>query len=265
MVLFLLESGVNVHAVGKNALTPLHSASRCGHLVVVKLLLKHGADIDLRDGSNHTPADLALGYNNTEVAGFLAEYKEDENVRNKIRSTTFDTSPNGSDEDGKDSQISGELTTLHTATIQGKSEIVLSFIERGTDVNSRSEYQWTPLILATIEGNLEIASLLIEHGAEVDLRNDDGATSLHFASRDGHLNIVRLLIDRGADVNARRSDGWTSVHFSAANGHLEIVELLLARGANPHYRSDVGQTPFQIAARWGYRNIKQLLMEHGAT
>jgi ankyrin repeat protein len=69
----------------------------------VKLLLKHGVDINLRNGANNTPADLTLDYNNAEVAIFLADYKEDENVRNKIRSTVFDTSPNGSDKDVKGS------------------------------------------------------------------------------------------------------------------------------------------------------------------
>jgi ankyrin repeat protein len=82
MVLFLLDSGANLHTVDKNGWTPLHTASRNGHLVVVKLLLKYGVDINLRNGANNTPADLALDYNNAEVAIFLADYKEDENVRN---------------------------------------------------------------------------------------------------------------------------------------------------------------------------------------
>jgi ankyrin repeat protein len=89
-----------------------------------------------------------LDYNNAEVGIFLAEYKEDENVRNKIRSTTFDTSPNGSDEDGNGS---GEQTSLHTAAEQGKLEVVLWYLEHGENVNSRNGDHRTPLILATIK------------------------------------------------------------------------------------------------------------------
>ena len=51
--------------------------------------------------ANKTAAELASENGKAEVAKFIAEYKADANIRNKIRSTTLDTAQYGADEDGK--------------------------------------------------------------------------------------------------------------------------------------------------------------------
>jgi ankyrin repeat protein len=39
--------------------TPLHWAANIGRIGVVRLLLEHGADVNLRDGNGNTPSQLA--------------------------------------------------------------------------------------------------------------------------------------------------------------------------------------------------------------
>ena len=55
-----LERGVDANAHDKNKSTPLHWASRDGHVEVTRVLLKYGADACAQDGDRLTPLNLAL-------------------------------------------------------------------------------------------------------------------------------------------------------------------------------------------------------------
>ena len=52
------------------------------------------------------------------------------------------------------------------------------------------EYDQTPLHSAALNGRTEIAKLLLEKKAEVDARDKDERTPLHFAAQEGHTEIV---------------------------------------------------------------------------
>jgi ankyrin repeat protein len=55
----LIDHGANVHSADSNGWTPLHAASHGGHLGIVKLLLRRGADVDVLNKANKTAAELA--------------------------------------------------------------------------------------------------------------------------------------------------------------------------------------------------------------
>jgi len=71
-----LNHGANIHATDNDGSTPLHFAAEYGNLEVVKLLLKRGADKNLKDKYGNTPLESAKSrhqphvgplWNNTEV------------------------------------------------------------------------------------------------------------------------------------------------------------------------------------------------------
>ena len=51
--------------------TPLHWASACGHLEAARLLVGAGANFEVGDRKNHTPVDLAFGYDHRELKDFF--------------------------------------------------------------------------------------------------------------------------------------------------------------------------------------------------
>ena len=53
--------------------TPLHEASREGHVEVVRLLLEHGADLRARDRSGKTPSEVASQYERLEIVQLLSQ------------------------------------------------------------------------------------------------------------------------------------------------------------------------------------------------
>ena len=250
-----------MHTADSNGWTVLHAASRNGHLGVVKLLLRRGADVDVLDKDGRSAAELASGNDQADVAKFISEYKANPNTRNKLRSTTLDTVEYGAEDDTNvDATIS-----LHTDAEEGNFITVKSLLERGMDINSRNASNETPLDRAAVNGRVDVVRLLIEQGADVDSRDKRGWTPLHSASRFGHFEVLRLLLDHGANVSARNGDYWTPLHLSTLDGYLEIAELLLQRGADIHAINGEGRTPYQESLTSGYGEITDLLWKNGAS
>jgi len=101
MVRELLEAGVDTDVRDALGATALHAATLQSNLVVVKLLLDHGFDPNVRASkSGNTPLHYAVASNNVGAARLLLQYNANKNIRN------FDG-----------------LTPLERARREGKTEI----------------------------------------------------------------------------------------------------------------------------------------------
>jgi hypothetical protein len=70
----LLEHGADINVQDEDGETPLHSASFCGALEVVHLLLEHGADVEVRDKTGKTALEIAAEEGHDEVVDLLREH-----------------------------------------------------------------------------------------------------------------------------------------------------------------------------------------------
>ena len=114
-------------------------------------------------------------------------------------------------------------------------------------VNKPDLIKQTPLHWAARSGRFEVCKLLIEKGADVNAKSNDGSTPLHWAAIKGQPRICKLLLDNGADVNAAESDGETALHFAAQYSNLETVKILVKAGANVEAKEENGTTPIMMA------------------
>ena len=158
---------------------------------------------------------------------------------------------------------------IHYAAKSGDIAGVQAELDRGVDVNAKSEGGSTPLHGAAEGGHGEIVELLIAAGADLHARTvpmlgGGGWTPLHSAARQGHREIVELLIANGSDVNSKDSTGKSSLHDAALEGHKEIVELLITKGADLNTESGYYGTPLHVAAGIGHEEIVELLIANGA-
>ena len=177
--------------------------------------------------------------------------------------------------------------------------MVQLLIEKGANLNAKSEYGETPLYLAT--KFKDITELLLSEGAEIDVKTADnyGTTLLHAAAQDGIKHLVEQLIKKGADINAKDFDRETPLYCAAHEGHQDIVELLLtndaevdlkavnsnewtllhaavyggnknlveqliAKGADVNAKTENGATPLHLAILQGHEEVADLLRKHGA-
>jgi hypothetical protein len=79
-------------------------------------------------------------------------------------------------------------TALICAAGHGEGRIVQFLLDRGADVNAKSDYAWTALQLAAYLGHGQVAKLLLDRGAE------DISGALKFVRQyERHPEVIRLL------------------------------------------------------------------------
>jgi len=161
-----------VNKPGPDGLTPLHVAARKGSLVVIKLLLQHGADIEAKDRRGNTPLASALLARNTLVADYLVKQgaKLDANA------------------------------LLDLTVRQGKADrdVIDFLVKQGADLDASNDQGNPPLHQAIIGGYRVVAKYLIKKGADINARNRDGKTPLQLARELQRQDIERMLRQYGA-------------------------------------------------------------------
>jgi ankyrin repeat protein len=85
------------------------------------------------------------------------------------------------------------------AARKGDAAAVKAFLDKGTDVNAKTQYGATALAYACDKGHVEVVRLLIERGADVNVRDTFyGEAPIGWASSKGYTEIVKMLLDKGA-------------------------------------------------------------------
>jgi hypothetical protein len=137
---------------------------------VVRLLLEHGADPNIKNENGRTPLHWAAREDHVEVARLLLEHGADPNIQDK---------------DG--------LTPLHVAAFYGHVEVVELLLEHGADPNIQDKYGDTLLHWAASKGRVDVVKLLLAHGANPTVKDKDGKTPLDIAREEGYHGIVSLI------------------------------------------------------------------------
>ena len=138
-------------------------------------------------------------------------------------------------------------------------------IDKGANVNARSDSGNTPLILAASSGSVECCELLMKKGA---LKNATGLfgstrhTALQWAARAGQLEVVQFFLENGIGPDEKEGT-MTALLHACEHGHLDVVKVLLNAGAN--IRSPVAdrreKTILELAQKSGNEELVNLLLE----
>jgi ankyrin repeat protein len=172
-------------------------ASNHGHVQVVKELLEHGADIEVKDSNGWTSLHSAAVEGHSAVVNELLEHGVD------IEATTN----------------SGSIP-LHQACFFGSVAVVIELLGHGADIDANND-----------SSNGAPTSILGKRksrgGANIEAKDDNGDTPLHIASWKGHLAIVKALLAVGADILAANIKGQLAIHRAVGTGKSAVVKCLL--------------------------------------
>uniref|UniRef100_A0A7N8YPC6 Palmitoyltransferase n=1 Tax=Mastacembelus armatus TaxID=205130 RepID=A0A7N8YPC6_9TELE len=123
-------------------------------------------------------------------------------------------------------------------------------VEAGYDVRQPDKENVTLLHWAAINNRSELIQYFISKGAIVDqLGGDLNSTPLHWAIRQGHLQMVIQLMRYGADPTIADGEGYRALHLSILFQHMAIAAYLMAKGQEVDGPDCNGQTPLMLAAQ----------------
>jgi ankyrin repeat protein len=234
---------------------PLVRAARNGNIEIVRMLVEHGAAIDIgKESDDRTPLIEAAGQGHIDVVEFLISRGADVNARGKgltplLIACTWGQLPSGPPGD--------KTKTIHL------------LLENGADVNVQDE-SWlktgrTPLMYAVLQGDAALVQAFLTKGARQDLKNKDGETALSLAKKEGLEYIVQLLEKAAAGASLKPVDTSRHPLFKAVkDGRPDQVRALIAKGADVNLRAPGGSTPLMYAADGNKLEIVRILLKSGA-
>ena len=235
-VKLLLEHGAQVNIEYNNCGSPLHMAIFVGsHTDAVKLLLDHGADVNIQDDDGLSPLHIASFNGGTETRKQHCRAKK----------TDFD-------------KLFSDITASHIEM----AGLLLDY-GAGAQVNIQDKCGQSPLMMASSIGDAEMVKFLLDHGAEVNLKDKDGCSALAIASLAGnelnctevvsqnkvveasilqriieeHTETVKVLLDFGAEVDSKDHHGFSAQMIASSNGHIEILQLLIDHGSKIDFKA----------------------------
>ncbi|KAF5548635.1 ankyrin protein 1 [Fusarium mexicanum] len=273
--------------------SPLYQAARHGYANTVRVLLKHGANIEYTSLSGRNPLHKAALEGHTEtVKAILEESQVD-----------------------IDCPSESNLTPLYLAVLGGNHDTVRLLLEKGADPSMGipeshiGDDQWTPLRAATDGGFMKCIRLLLDNGANPNIPGPSGPP-LHWAVTHTRVDILDTLLEAGADplskalkkpllvtslaaeltgaglgmlerlleleldVNCKdreRNTPLTTLICSYASttandsGRIEkALKMLLDHGADGNLAGEDMRTPLQYAVLVKYYKAVEILLEAGA-
>ncbi|XP_052808936.1 transient receptor potential cation channel subfamily A member 1 homolog [Mya arenaria] len=240
---------VNIEAADKQGMTPLHMASSHHQTLIVKMLIRSGANLRCKDDEDTTPLHAACTEGSIEIVRklFNAGAKLDGWVT--IQSMVTDKDIDGN-------------TCLSLAVENGHYEVVKLCLEKRADVNTPNTIYMYPLHLAAVNGDLRIVRLLIEHNARIDALNNEQATPLHKAAQYNHIQVVEFLVDREADIERRDEENYTPLLLASVYGRAPTVDLLIQKEADISAVDKNDKTAIFLAAEENQLSALEALLKY---
>ena len=104
---------------------------------------------------------------------------------------------------------------IHHAASIGNMDILTQLVDAGADVDAVEKYfKLTTLQSAIVSGKPEVIKYLCEAGVEVNKTNKAGRTALHFACITKQAEMVKYLLAAGADPTIKDIAGDRAIDLT---------------------------------------------------
>ncbi|GLG98374.1 Poly [ADP-ribose] polymerase tankyrase, partial [Gryllus bimaculatus] len=216
-------------------------------LEIVKLLLDHDAEVDVKDGEGCTPLHLASRDCDLQVVKLLLDCHADPLTL--------------------DNKHQGPLNYLYKRRIWfGAENIPEVLLNAGANPHCLDEDGTSPLHQAARRNHLKAAKLFLMHKVNVDQRDNNGRTPLHLAIEKDHREMVELLLDHNANPLAldKWEQGSLNYIFKNKQWQTALVAILLNAGSDPNRLDQDGSAPLHHAVRRRDCEAVKLLLSHKA-
>ena len=279
MLQILLDCGADVNikerSTGKTALM---EASKSGDVSLVRILLKHNADMYAETKYDcYTALSMAIIQNKTDVVTELLDGGMDVNHITQTRQTALLCALTGKNFPLSELLIKrganvnfatrGGFTilmqTIKSCTVNF-SELIIT---HGADVNAQDDRGETALFhaLRFQLNREEKLSLLLQHGADVNHVNMSTQTPLMVVARDSHVDVFRIVMNSKLNINVQDNNGNTALHLAVRfSAYDEKLKDLVSNGADVNIVNSRDETPLLIAVKGLKGPVVKTLLTLGA-
>ncbi|XP_059399271.1 ankyrin repeat domain-containing protein 24-like [Carassius carassius] len=185
---------------GKSA---FHLCASRGRLDCLEVILSHGVDIHVTDGTGFNALHLAAKNGQSDCLKRLLQ------ERMPVDAT---------DSFGR--------TSLHHSAVSGClacTEILWDF-KANLDVQDADGL--TPLILGAQMSRVELCAFLLERGANPNIQDSQGRSALMLACESDSMETLEVLLKGGANPHLTDALGHNSTHYSFTAGNHNITQFL---------------------------------------
>lgn len=270
---------------GRDEYSALDLAARGGYQQMLRMIIRHGADVNAEDSDGVT-------------ALYLAALND--------QACSIDLLVKAGAEVGAQSRGRHGRTPLHAASAEGSNEAVHALVTRGAAQFMRDSDLRTPLHLAVENGRVATVKLLLALGSDpsfcsdareyeysaLDAAASQGcvgalramcehllrkkgpkalinlhyslATALSVASSRDKAAAIDVLVEAGADIESERGISGTPVHFAAENDAPHAIAALARHGADVDNVGGKGRTALHTVAFLGFTSAAEALLAAGA-
>ena len=215
-------------------------------------------NINFQTGSGYTPLMFAMQNKDTKILKYLLSHGADPNIRDNrgftllLQNTDADSEKielvlnNGADPNVTDAMNCTLLNVLCKFSLGDETlKTVKILLSHGADPNIRDTHDGSVALMNCVnssqysENTAQAVKFLLEAGAEVNTRDDSGNTPLMYAAKSGgenQISVIKLLLDNGADASMRNNAGDSALDIildrdnSEEPSNLEAVKLLIMQG-----------------------------------
>ncbi|ROT76986.1 protein fem-1 homolog B [Penaeus vannamei] len=198
--------------------SPLWCAAGAGHLGVVKMLVRNGADVNHPTKTNSTPLRAACFDGRLDIVKYLTDHYANIHITNKYNNTC-----------------------LMIAAYKGHVDVVQFLLELGANPDEKAHCGATALHFAAECGHVKIVKELLAHGAKIT-KNEHGMTPLIAAAERTRADVVEYLISRPDVTREEKVDALELLGASYAsdkdNYDIELAYKYMMLGMKERYSDE---------------------------
>ncbi|NGX29410.1 MAG: Phosphocholine transferase AnkX [Candidatus Anoxychlamydiales bacterium] len=244
---------------------PLMAATLSNKIELVKILLKHGADINFEDKNGDSSLIKAVKNQRYDIAMFLLKkIIEEKKINSDILEKFFETLLNALNKrDFLENLVkfeTEEQDTIFHLAVKNKANLKNLFLNFNElkipyDLNKKNKDGKTPLDLAIELDLVPATNSLLENEAKIDESLDEKENTILITETKKNKKTLESLIPH-LNVNQTNKKNKTALHYASKMGNFATVELLLKNGA----KDSSNFTSLMIAAKYDQTKCLETLL-----
>lgn len=236
----LIAAGADVNEAQPDGVSALVAAAHSGHTALGALLLDKGADPNAAE-AGYTPLHAAIDRSDLELVKQLLSH----GANPDIRLAKGTPARRDSNDFQLATRLIGSTAYLLAAKFV-EVDIMRALAAGGADVQLTMPDGTTALMLVAGHGeNRARTDFDRRNETRRQICVCDGGV---VETETQVLAAMQVALAAGPDVNAVNRGGDSAMHFAAAMGFDSVVQLLADKGANVSVKNKRGQTPLALAS-----------------